>query len=409
MPVHGITPMLLELGKVKIGEKGKEVTSKEGTKFKLPVKLDHFKIVGSDRGEDDNLLVDEQILRILKEGGKAKYNQAGELVGIPIRLLYNSLDANFPTYYGSFVNGKMSCSGDGKTAKTRDGRSTKCPCNRLDNKYQGKDKCKVNGKLQFLIEDTSLGGCYTFRTTSRNSVQCILSSMSLIKSATGGQLSFLPLQLIIKPKRTMIPTTGEYVVIHVVTVEYQGSIEELQKRTLAMGQQRTVLIENLKNIEAEVVNMSSTMTEQEEQDISEEFYPDSIELAPENIETKKEAKPTDEKSKDTKKATDAKTTGGKAVKSQDAKEPEKEEDSLLGQAIPIMAEKPAPNIVKITRDQLKTILNLKANVLQINDQKVWAKTIKDMKFPGVGKANNMTAKQGDLFIENLKALSDIPF
>ena len=65
--------------------------------------------------------------------------------------------------------------------------------------------------------------------------------------------------------------------------------------------------------------------------------------------------------------------------------------------------------VKIRKDQLVKILNLKVNLLQINDQKAWGKLIKNMKFPKVTKANDMSVEQGDLFIEYLEAMTDVPF
>ena len=60
-------------------------------------------------------------------------------------------------------------------------------------------------------------------------------------------------------------------------------------------------------------------------------------------------------------------------------------------------------------DLIHLILKLKKMTLQINDQKAWTALVKNMKFSGVEKANDMTTEQGDLFIETLKALSSIPF
>ncbi len=49
------------------------------------------------------------------------------------------------------------------------------------------------------------------------------------------------------------------------------------------------------------------------------------------------------------------------------------------------------------------------NVLKIKDMKGWLKLIKDMKFPNVKKANEMSAEQGDEFIKYLEELKDLPF
>lgn len=457
MPVKGLMPGLMEVGKIKIGIKGKEVESKEGNTFRLPQKIDHFRIVKNERDENDDYILDDQIIEIIKDNPAAVYDKEMNIIGIPIRLLYNEIDLVFPTQYVSYVAGKLSCSGDGIKAHTRDGRETKCPCSRLDGAYTGKDKCKISGTLSCIIEGSNVGGCYKFRTTSINSARYILSSLMLIKAATGGLLSFIPLRLVINPKKTIIPATGQPTTIYVVTVEFQGGIEQLQQKALEMGKERVSLIENMRDIEIEArkIVSSDVNTDQEEKEFAEEFFP-------ENIETTEVTSGKDS----VKKADKTKTTESETVKASVKTESAKKEDPLLGQArepkavnkitdpptestvsettpfaIPeriktviktaanevISAEKAkktevvkpvelskeqiseATGIpVKIRKDQLVKILNLKVNERQINDQKVWHKLIKNMKFPDVTKANHMTAKQGDKFIKFLEELGDVP-
>lgn len=429
MPVKGLMPGLMEVGKIKIGIKGDMVKSKDGNEFRLPQKIDHFRIVKNERDENNDYILDDLILEVISHNSATSYNEDMNLIKIPIRLLYNEIDLVFPTQYVSYVNGKLSCSGDGIKGTTRDGRKVVCPCKRLDGAYQGNDKCKISGTLSCIIEGCNVGGCYKFRTTSINSARYILSSLMLIKAATGGLLSFIPLRLVINPKKTIIPSTGAPTTIYVVTVEFQGGIEQLQKKALEMGRERVSLIENMRDIEIEArkIVSSDADADREEKEFAEEFFPENIET-----ETKKETVGTDEKSKDTTKKADAKKTGGKADKSQDKKPAAVKEDKLLGKArkaevvksdktveavIPIeptktvKAEqtKPAAAPIKIRKDQLVKILDLKVNKRQINDQKVWHKLIKNMKFPDVTKANNMTAEQGDKFIKFLEELDDIPF
>ena len=406
MPVKGLMPGLMEVGKIKIGIKGDLVKSKDGNEFRLPQKIDHFRIVKNERDENDDYVLDEQIIETIKGNPAAAFDKDGNIVGIPVRLLYNEIDLVFPTQYVSYVNGKLSCSGNGEKAHTRDGRETKCPCARLDGAYTGKDKCKISGTLSCIIEGSNVGGCYKFRTTSINSARYILSSLMLIKAATGGLLSFIPLRLVINPKKTIIPATGAPTTIYVVTVEFQGGIEELQMKALTMGRERVSLIENMRDIEAEARNIVSSDVDdygrdREEREFAEEFFPDSI-IDVESHEVVKETPPAAEKAKKT------------AAKKKPA-------DDLLGEAVETKEEpEPEPEVVKtdkaidppeaITRDQLKIILDLKANVLKINDPQAWAALIKQMKFKGVTKANGMTAEQGDKFIEHLKSLDDdIPF
>ncbi len=426
MPVKGLMPGLMEVGKIKIGIKGDMVKSKDGNEFRLPQKIDHFRIVKNERDENDDYILDDQIIEIIKDNPAAVYNKEMNIIGIPIRLLYNEIDLVFPTQYVSYVNGKLSCSGNGIKGVTRDGREVVCPCKRLDGAYTGKDKCKISGTLSCIIEGSNVGGCYKFRTTSINSARYILSSLMLIKAATGGLLSFIPLRLVINPKKTIIPTTGAPTTIYVVTVEFQGGIDQLQKKALEMGKERVSLIENMRDIEIEArkIVSSDADTDREEKEFAEEFFP-------ENIETTEVTSGKD----NVKKADKAKEAGSEAVKTTVKTEPAKKEDPLLGHARKAKAVKPVENVEvvmpveptktieseqtkpaviaasdKIKKDQLKVILDLKVNMLKINDQKAWASLIKGMKFgKDVKKANDMTALQGDKFIETLKALADVPF
>ena len=425
MPVKGLMPGLMEVGKIKIGIKGKMTTSTSGAEFRLPQKIDHFRIVKNERDQNDDYVLDEEIIEIISWHKSTVFDKEKNIIGIPIRLLYNEIDLVFPTQYASYVNAKLSCSGNGEKAHTRDGRETACPCERLDGAYTGKDKCKINGTLSCIIEGSNVGGCYKFRTTSINSARYILSSLMLIKAATGGLLSFIPLRLVINPKKTIIPATGAPTTIYVVTVEFQGGIEELQQKALTMGQERVSLIENMRDIEIEARKIvSCNDADREEREFVEEFYPNSL-PDPTEVKPKKE-----EKVKIVKKKAAAKkkeTEGGLRSEPGPGPDPEavepptkKKTDDLLGEVVEINTEDkaiftepdPEPEAVeppaKITRDQLVIILNLKSKTLKIDDQVAWGSLIKKMKFKDVFKANDMTAEQGDKFIEHLKSLAESP-
>jgi len=407
MPIHGLMPGLLEVGKIKIGIKGKEVESKDGNTFRLPQKIDHFRIVKNERDENDDYVLDEKILKIIKDNPAAVYNKEMNVVGIPIRLLYNEIDLVFPTQYVSYVNRKLSCSGNGIKGNTRDGREVKCPCKRFDGAYTGKDKCKISGTLSCIIEGGNVGGCYKFRTTSINSARYILSSLMLIKAATGGLLSFIPLRLVINSKKTIVPATGQPTTIYVVTVEFQGGIEQLQQKALEMGKERVSLIENMRDIEIEAKKIVTVDTEREEKEFAEEFFPENVA----SVETEKtkdveveETKSCDDLLGDPIAATTSKTNVDEAEKS------EEKESANANIEEPIKTE----STTKITKDQLKIILDLKVNVLKINNAEAWTKLITNMNFEGIKKANGMDVEQGDKFIEYLKSLhlnadDDIPF
>ena len=274
MPVKGLVPGLLEIGKIKAGIKGKKIVSAKGNEFRPPQKLDHFLITKNERDGNGDYLTDQTLTSVLMNTESCA-NKNGDIVSIPIRLLYNDIDLNFPTRYASYVNGKLSCSGNGENARTLDGRDVPCLCNRLDGAYPGKDKCKINGSLSCIIDGAnSLGGCYKFRTTSRNTCQNIIGAMSFYQAATGGLLAFLPFNLTIQPKSTTIPSTGATTTIYVVSIVYAGTMDELRGAALKIAKANNEYLGFMQMIEhnAKQEAFGSDDTE----DITEEFYPDAV-------------------------------------------------------------------------------------------------------------------------------------
>ena len=79
MSIKGMIPALPERGKIKIGRKGRMVTSKQGNEFQPPQKLNHFIVTTLERAEDGNFIRDEEIHKIIGDEPKK----------IPVRLLYS--------------------------------------------------------------------------------------------------------------------------------------------------------------------------------------------------------------------------------------------------------------------------------------------------------------------------------
>jgi len=302
MPVKGITPGLLEIGKIKIGKKGQMIESAGGKEFRPPEKLDHFLITTNEKIDDD-YVVDEGLINRLTDNlaaTGAMVNAAGKLIGIPIRLLYNDTDLNFPTRYASYLAGKLACTGDGETARTSDGRDVPCPCERLDPGYPGKDKCKINGVLTCVIDGMDMfGGCHKFRTTSRNTCQSIIGSLELLKVATGGALSFLPLSLILQPKSTTTGS-GQKVTVYIVSIVYRGTLEALQQSAIETARGRQQYLVTMKNID-ETIEAPWCV---DENDIVEEFYPEAVSpgqpVAPEDTANKEDGGENGQSESDTK-------------------------------------------------------------------------------------------------------------
>jgi hypothetical protein len=291
MAVKGLTPQLAERGKIKIGEKGEMKTSSQGKQFAQPRKLDHFLITTLQRDAAGRLMPDTDLLsRLQPEGGK--------LTEIPVRLLYDDIDLNFMTRYACYRGNRCWCSGDGEAAlrlgegevsdrdnpgrvrpaKDNEYGQVPCPCGRQDPFYTGQDRCKILGTLQVLIEGTDrIGGVWKFRTTSWNTVNAILSSLALIKTITGGPLAGIPLHLVLSPKTVTVPTTGQNMVVYVVSLEYRGPEPQLAELGYNIARRRLEHQVRMEQVEAEARRLllpPHAEPPEEQAETGAEFYPE---------------------------------------------------------------------------------------------------------------------------------------
>lgn len=265
MMIKNLAPSVMERGKIKIGEKGNTITSKAGNKFQPPKKLSYFKVVTMQRGNDGNFLTDDAIHKVIGENPTS----------IPIRLLYDNLELNFQSRYSCFKGKNLMCSGDGEIGiETHKKKEVPCPCNRQDPAYTGANKCKMNGCLSTIIDGAeTVGGSWKFRTTSYNSVVNILSSLTLIKSVTGGPLAGIPLNLTVSPKTVSSPTDGKVHTVYVVGLEYKGTFENLMQIGLDIAMERQthlIKMDDLENGARKLLVYDNIVDE----DVVEEFYPE---------------------------------------------------------------------------------------------------------------------------------------
>jgi len=268
---------LAERGKIKIGEKGEVRKSRDGKEFMLPKKLDHFVITTLHRDAAGRLMVDRELMgRFAKDGEK--------ITELPIRLLYDDIDLNFQTRYACYSGNRCICSGDGEAAKQLQNGGyveVPCPCERQEPTYQGKDICKINGTLSILLQGVDrIGGVWKFRTTSYNTVQNILSSLALIKTITGGVLAGIPLKMVLSPKTITVPTTGQNMVVYVVSVEFEGSEEQLAEIGYETAKRRSEHMIRMADIEAQARQLLAHQVEtpEEQKEIQEEFYPEGVKI-----------------------------------------------------------------------------------------------------------------------------------
>jgi hypothetical protein len=294
MAIKGLIPQLAERGKVKIGEKGEMKTSQGGKQFSQPRKLDHFVITTMQRDQAGRLMPDAELTkRYLEKQGATK------LTEIPILLLYDDIDLNFLTRYSCYVGNRCWCSGDGEEASQLTGENGKyaavsCPCERQDPLYQGKEKCKTLGTLQVLLQGVDrVGGVWKFRTTSWNTVNAILSSLALIKTITGGPLSGIPLYMVLSPKTVTIPTTGQSMVVYVVSLEYRGPEEQLAQIGYEIAKRRIDHQIRMGTVETQARRLLVAPHEetiQDQQETAEEFYPEGVVVETASLEPRSNTK-----------------------------------------------------------------------------------------------------------------------
>lgn len=285
--IQNMLPGLVEIGKIKIGKKGKLIRDS----FRQPEKLDHFIITTMQRDNEDNYCLNTGLMNRLmdKEGEHIE-----KLTEIPIRLLFNDISLNFQSRYACFFGKTRWCSGDG-TAAMRLNQQKKyeqvmCPCERMLPDYpgddgKGKGKCKMTGCLSCLIDGAqSIGGVWKFRTTGYNSVTGITSSLLLIHRISGGQLCGLPLVMKLNAKTTVEPLTGSTVKVFVVHIEYRAkdgvdAIEQLQAagEKIALGNASHQL--RIENIEEQARRLIASSVDvavlgDDEEEHADEFHPE---------------------------------------------------------------------------------------------------------------------------------------
>ena len=381
--IKNLTPRLPEMGGIRTGTKGEEVVSGDGKKWRLPKRLSHYLITTPERDEKGTLILDTDLMESLKHSDKAIVDADGNLTGIPIRLLYNDISLNFPTRYACYTGNKCVCSGDGEKAKTRDGREVKCPCKQLEPTYEGKDKCRANGRLTCIIDGASMfGGCYVLRTTSINTVKQILGSLLLYHTATSGMLSFIPFLLVLKPMTTTIPTTGQLTTVYISSILYNGSPLELKKEALSIAKEHSQLLVEMKQVEASARQLIKyeVESEQEQADIQQEFYPDAIEVPAEQ-------KPEPELDKEPEPPAEQEPEQEPEDVKPETTDPEKPAEQKPDEGPPVL----------ITKNQKRQIVSLKKKN-KISNPEVWAKLLEPFE---VKTANNLTEKQAAEFIEVL--------
>lgn len=191
--IKGLTITPPVLGRISIGK----VIEKNGKR--VPQKDDQFTITSQIQGKDGwvNHPLDEKL---------RQHSTNGKLRQIPVRMLFNTPELNLRAEYTLFdrQTGRPMCVGNGEMCQRRTNNgieSLACPS--PENCPLGQNgNCKLFGRLYVNLDDSDELGAFVFRTTGYNSIRTLMARLNYFNAVSGGLLSCLPLQLIIRGKST---------------------------------------------------------------------------------------------------------------------------------------------------------------------------------------------------------------
>lgn len=280
--IKGLIPSYPELGKIKIGQLGPERTSQGGKKFRLPEKLDHFRVTLRVRGADGQFALDEDVHKALGPQPKE----------LPVTLVYDDPTLNCPSRLNCYDGSRRWCHGNGEQALRLDGqgiyRERPCPCALLTSPEEAEEntkrsphqllKCKPYGvlRVQLPIKQGSIG-VYGFRTTSSETISNLLAVQASVLLHTGGVLGGIPLRLRLYPATDNTP--GGPSKSWKVTLDLPpGGWEEVDEAAKHLVQARLTTRLDMKAIEAAHRKALAAVVErpEEAEAIIDELFPKPI-------------------------------------------------------------------------------------------------------------------------------------
>lgn len=261
--IKNLPIILAELGKIKIGMKGKEITTRGGAKMRLPVKLDHFIITKTERGSDGNFVIDEGMMRIVGREPKE----------LKIMLPFNSIDANFTTALKSYKGKQLFCSGNNEKAQRRqeDGTYKEIVCDYKTCPISLDKKCKATGVLSVILpQNPELGGVYKFRTTSWHAVVKTLSSLYFLQNITK---NLTGVRLTMKLLSGVTEVSGKTTNFKYVSLVYKGEDVAMLLESNKINALRSEQTAVSKKLELEYTKVSEAEIIKDDKDEQEEFHP----------------------------------------------------------------------------------------------------------------------------------------
>lgn len=287
-PGDTISPSLLdrrpaEVYRLKIGELGERRQS-DGRTWRIPRKLDHFRVTRREREGGDRL------------GNFVKAEEIHEEVGeepteLRVRLMYDTPGDNFFSQMQEYDGRELAVRCDGETREdVRTGETG--PCRRGEN-GEGCD-CKPYGRLPVVLEAApTFGSVAVFRTTSWESVRNIQSSLELVyeqlqmiaelADVPEEQVSLagLPFLLRLYPATDRFEQGGETrtSTSWKVSLELAVPFMELQEVFDRLVRKRLSAASSLRALGRSVRGELEELDAREEPDIADEFHPDPDRVA----------------------------------------------------------------------------------------------------------------------------------
>ncbi|MGH2331790.1 hypothetical protein [Thermoanaerobacter mathranii] len=179
---------LPRIGKIRLGVKSKTV---EGTQY--PTAVDYFVI--DEKNTPKNIA--EKIKKLYGEKPQK----------LRIKFFSNDLEQVFPQFLKYYQKGTLICRGDGEKALRRkeNGEIKEITCQYKNCPYYQQKLCKPIGHLKFYLDGIP-GGFFQIDTSSVNSIININTRFEQIKTAHGGNIINVPLEIVLSPIQIQVKT-----------------------------------------------------------------------------------------------------------------------------------------------------------------------------------------------------------
>ncbi len=269
-----ITPPVL--GRISIGR----VVEKNGKR--IPVKEDQFTVTTQIQNQEGWIVhpLDEEL----------RQQAQGKLRSIPVSMLFNDPDLNLRAEYSLFdrQTGRPICAGNGQQCRrltTSGMQIMDCPSpNGCDIGKGG--HCKPYGRLNVGIGDEHDLGTFILRTTGFNSIRTLAARLHYFHAVSGGLLACMPLELVLRGKST---TQSHRAPIYYVdlTVRRGKTLQQAISEARELHRTRTEMGYDQQALDQTawqgLNNASFEASDEDVQEIMEEFYPEASESVPATV------------------------------------------------------------------------------------------------------------------------------